>query len=178
MKKILVVVDMQNDFVDASLGSKDAIAIVENVVNKINTWEGEIVVTRDTHTKDYLNTREGKFLPVEHCIKGTDGWELNPKVTKALENKHAYFIDKPTFGSTELVELVKEIAKKDEVEVELIGLCTDICVVSNAMLLKAYYPEMNIYVDAKCCAGVSKESHDAALMTMKSCQIEILNDGE
>ena len=173
MEKILIVVDMQNDFVDAALGSKEAIAIVPNVVEKIKNHNGKIIVTRDTHQENYLDTREGKFLPVPHCIKDTKGWEINPEVLKALENKDVRYIDKPTFGSVELVKLLAEIADINNLEVELVGLCTDICVVSNAMLIKANYPEMNITVDAKCCAGVTVESHNAALTTMKMCQIVV-----
>lgn len=176
MKSILVVVDMQKDFVDGALGSKEAVAIVDNVVNKINTFDGEIIVTYDTHQDNYMETREGKYLPVPHCIKDTDGWRLNDKVLDAINlniNKLKTSLEKPTFGSTELVELFRDADEKDT-EVTLIGLCTDICVVSNAMLLKAFYPEMNIIVDANCCAGVTPESHNAALTTMKMCQIDVI----
>lgn len=175
MRKILIVVDMQNDFVDGSLGSKEAIAIVDNVVNKIHSFDGEIIVTYDTHFNNYMETREGKRLPVPHCIKGTNGWELNEKVQKALNSKQYKKICKPTFGSTELVKLFHDCDQQNT-EIMLIGLCTDICVVSNAMLLKAYYPEMNISVDASCCAGVTIESHQAALLTMKMCQIDIIEE--
>ena len=176
MKKILVVVDMQNDFVDGALGSNEAVAIVDNVVNKINEFDGEIIVTYDTHHDNYMETREGKYLPVPHCIKDTDGWQLNDKVQKALYDKGDYtIIHKPTFGSTELVDVVPLYWDGEEnTEVTLIGLCTDICVVSNAMLLKANYPEMNIVVDANCCAGVTVDSHNAALTTMKMCQIDVI----
>lgn len=174
MRKVLVVVDMQKDFVDGALGSNEAVAIVDNVVNKINEFDGEIIVTYDTHQDNYMETREGKYLPVPHCIENTEGWELDSKVANALDNKREITIlHKPTFGSTELVKLFSYEDEKD-VEVTLIGLCTDICVVSNAMLLKAYYPEMNIIVDASCCAGVTVESHNAALTTMKMCQIDIV----
>ena len=174
MRKVLVVVDMQKDFVDGALGSSEAVAIVDNVVNKINEFDGEIIVTYDTHQDNYMETREGKYLPVPHCIENTDGWELDSKVANALGNKREITIlNKPTFGSTELVKLFSYEDEKD-VEVTLIGLCTDICVVSNAMLLKAYYPEMNIVVDASCCAGVTVESHNAALTTMKMCQIDVI----
>lgn len=172
MKKILVVVDMQNDFVDGALGSGEALAIVDNLVDKINEFDGEIIVTYDTHQNNYMETREGKYLPVAHCIENTDGWKLNYKVENALVGKDAVKIKKPTFGSVKLVELLKGIDEKNT-EVVLVGLCTDICVVSNAMLLKANYPEMNITVDARCCAGVTPESHKAALTTMKMCQINI-----
>lgn len=173
MKKFLVVVDMQRDFVDGALGSKEAVAIVPNVVKKINEFEGEIFVTYDTHFENYMDTNEGKNLPVPHCIKGTTGFELNDEVAKALEDKKFTKVEKITFGSVDLPKLVKEAANGEDFTVELIGLCTDICVVSNALLLKANYPEMNIAVDAACCAGVTPESHDAALTTMKMCQIEV-----
>lgn len=176
MNKILVVVDMQNDFVDGALGSNEAVAIVDNVVNKINEFDGSIIVTYDTHQDNYMETREGKYLPVPHCIKNTEGWKLNDKVQNALDIKGDYtFIHKPTFGSTELVDVVGAYCDEEEnAEVTLVGLCTDICVVSNAMLLKANYPEMNIYVDASCCAGVTVDSHNAALTTMKMCQIDVI----
>lgn len=173
MKKVLVIVDMQNDFVDGVLGTKEAKAIVENVVNKINTFDGDMIVTYDTHAENYMETREGKYLPVKHCVKDTYGWELNGDIQKALQNKDYTILHKPTFGSTKLVDMFWN-CKEEETDVTFVGLCTDICVVSNAMLLKAYYPEMNISVDAKCCAGVTPESHDAALLTMKMCQINII----
>lgn len=173
MRKVLVVVDMQKDFVDGALGSKEAEAIVDNVVNKIENFNGEIIVTYDTHQDDYMETREGKYLPVPHCIENTDGWALNDKVENALIGKGATKIKKPTFGSVRLVDVLIDVDEKDT-EVTLIGLCTDICVVSNAMLLKANYPEMNITVDSTCCAGVTPETHNAALTVMKSCQINII----
>ena len=173
MKKILVVVDMQKDFVDGALGTKEAVAIVPNVVKKINEFDGDIFVTYDTHFENYMDTSEGKKLPVPHCIKGTDGWMLNEEVAKALEGKVYTEIEKLTFGSVELPNLVKKAAGEDEFSVELIGLCTDICVVSNALMLKANFPEVDMVVDATCCAGVTPESHNAALTTMKMCQIDI-----
>lgn len=173
MKKILVVVDMQKDFVDGALGSKEAVAIVPNVVKKIEEFDGEIFVTYDTHFENYMDTNEGKNLPVPHCIKGTDGWELNKEVMDALNNKAYTTVEKITFGSVDLPGLVGKAAGDEEFSVELVGLCTDICVVSNALLLKANFPEMNILVDAACCAGVTPESHEAALTTMKMCQIEV-----
>lgn len=169
MKHLLVVVDMQKDFVNGSLGTKEAEGIVGNVLKKIEKCKSEgcsIVFTRDTHPADYLQSQEGQKLPVEHCIKGTEGWEIIPELREYAEN----VIDKPTFGSTELVTYV---GSSDVESVELIGLCTDICVVSNALLLKANYPEMPIAVDASCCAGVTVESHEAALVTMKMCQIDV-----
>ena len=173
MKKILVVVDMQKDFVDGALGSKEAVAIVPNVVNKIKDFEGDIFVTYDTHFENYMDTNEGKNLPVPHCIKGTDGWELNEEVAKALVNRKYTPVEKITFGSVDLPGLVGKAAGDEAFTVEFVGLCTDICVVSNALLLKANFPEMNILVDAACCAGVTVESHEAALTTMKMCQIEV-----
>ena len=174
MKKFLVIVDMQKDFVDGALGTKEAVSIVENVVNKINTFEGDLFVTYDTHFENYMESAEGKKLPVPHCIKGTDGWQLDAKVSKALEGKSYTAVEKITFGSTELPGLIKAAAGDEEFSVELIGLCTDICVVSNALLLKAHFPEAEISVDSACCAGVTPESHKAALTTMSFCQINVL----
>lgn len=173
MKKVLIVVDMQKDFVDGALGSSEAVAIVDNVVEKIENFDGDIIATYDTHYDDYMDTQEGKKLPVKHCIKGTEGWELDKKVQDALDKKGFKSVCKPTFGSVDLVGIIGNYDVND-IEVELIGLCTDICVVSNALLLKANYPEMPMKVDAKCCAGVTPEKHTAALETMASCQIEIL----
>lgn len=173
MKKFLVVVDMQKDFVDGALGSKEAVAIVPNVVKKINEFDGDIFVTYDTHFENYMETNEGKNLPVKHCIKGTDGWKLNDEVAVALSGKEYTEVEKITFGSVSLPELIKTAAGDEEFTVELIGLCTDICVVSNALMLKANFPEMDMFVDSSCCAGVTVESHEAALTTMKMCQIAI-----
>ena len=173
MKKLLIVVDMQNDFIDGALGTKEAVAIVPNVVKKINDWDGDIIATRDTHTNDYMNTREGKYLPVPHCIKNTPGHEINEAVKDALMNAEVdvTVIDKITFGS---VNLPKMVFVGDYDYVELIGLCTDICVVSNAMLIKAELPEIDVAVDATCCAGVTSDTHNAALTTMKMCQINVI----
>ena len=173
MKKILIVVDMQKDFVDGALGTIEAQGIVENVVEKIKNHDGDIIVTYDTHFENYMQTQEGKNLPVPHCIKGTDGWQLDKKVQLALENREYKTIEKLTFGSTELPEYIKAHYNEKDIEIELIGLCTDICVVSNALLLKANFLETKISVDAKCCAGVTVDSHNAALTTMKMCQIEV-----
>lgn len=173
MKKILVVVDMQNDLIDGALGTKEAEQIVEPVMHKIKEYNiGNIYATRDTHGTDYLSSQEGKNLPVEHCIKGTQGWEIRSEIAELLDG--AVIVDKPSFGSLKLAELLYEENKKEELEIELVGLCTDICVVSNAILLKAKMPEIKISVDASCCAGVTPESHAAALETMKMCQINIL----
>ncbi len=173
MKKFLIVVDIQNDFVDGALGTSEAVAIIDNAVEKINGFDGEIIVTYDTHNPDYLQTSEGKNLPVEHCFKGTYGWELNEKIAKALLDKKYISVEKPTFGSVELPEIILKMADGQDFSVELIGLCTDICVVSNALLIKAYFPEKYISVDSACCAGVTTESHNAALLTMKMCQIDV-----
>ena len=173
MKKILVVVDMQNDFVNGALGTKEAQAIVDNVVSEINNFDGKIFATFDTHYENYMATAEGKKLPVEHCIKDSDGWQLNSDVEAALNGKGFTPVIKNTFGSVDLPEKIKEYAGDEDFEIELIGLCTDICVVSNALLLKANFPEKNICVNAKCCAGVTPATHRAALDTMKCCQIDI-----
>lgn len=175
MKKILIVIDMQNDFIDGALGTKRAQAIVSNVVNRIRDYrEQTVIATRDTHGENYLDTSEGRHLPVPHCIKGTKGWEIREEIAEALHKAGAEIIDKPTFGSEILAERLYEMAQKDELEIELAGLCTDICVVSNALLLKAKIPEAVIKTDAGCCAGVTPESHEAALLTMKMCQIEVI----
>lgn len=179
MKHILIVVDMQTDFVDGALGTPEVVAILENVTAKIKAYavdpDGVILVTYDTHAENYMETSEGKHLPVPHCIKGTAGWELHPTVAAALEGVAYTSVEKPTFGSVELPALVKEAAAGEDFSVELIGLCTDICVVSNTLLLKASYPEIPISVDAACCAGVTPETHKAALVTMRMCQIEVKN---
>lgn len=173
MKKFLIVVDMQKDFVDGSLGTAEAVKIVPNVVDKINSFDGEIIVTYDTHFENYMETSEGKKLPVPHCIKGTDGWALEKAVQKALNGKKYTTVEKPTFGSVELPKIIKKSAKDEAFSIELIGLCTDICVVSNALLLKANFPEAQISVDSSGCAGVTVDSHNAALQTMKMCQIDV-----
>lgn len=174
MKKILIVVDMQNDFVDGALGTKEAVSIVENVVNKIKNFDGEILATYDTHFEGYMESLEGKNLPVPHCIKDTYGWQLNEKVENALKKKGYIAIEKITFGSKDLPQKVLEIASGDEFSIELVGLCTDICVISNALLLKANFPEKEITVDSSCSAGVTPETHQAALTTMKMCQINVI----
>ena len=170
MRKLLVVVDMQNDFIDGALGTAEALAIVENVKAKIREYDlRDIFVTMDTHAPDYLSTQEGRNLPVEHCIKGTEGWQIRSDIAELLTGAHVY--EKPTFGSTALAKDIAEIAAAEDIEIELIGLCTDICVVSNALLLKATMPEVPISVDPACCAGVTPESHEAALLTMQMCQV-------
>lgn len=176
--KFLIVVDMQNDFINGTLGSKEAQAVVPKVRDKLDEYSGTVIFTRDTHDKDYLKTQEGINLPVNHCILGTKGWqicnELKPFV-KDGENIH----DKRTFGSVQLPQLLQllSIANDSEIEeIELCGLCTDICVISNAMILKAAYPEAKIVIDAACCAGVTPESHKNALEAMKAVQIKIINE--
>lgn len=176
MKKILIVVDMQNDFVDGALGTAEAAAIVDNVAEKIRGFEGEIFATYDTHFENYMETAEGRKLPVPHCIKGTDGWCLNAKVAEALAEKNFTEVEKLTFGSVDLPDLVIKVVDGDDFEIELVGLCTDICVVSNALLLKANFPEAEITVDASCCAGVTIDTHNAALATMKMCQINVIGE--
>lgn len=173
MERVLIVVDMQKDFVDGALGTKEAAGIVENVVSKIGDFQGRIFATLDTHQANYLDTAEGKKLPVPHCIKDTDGWLLNERVMYALSEKDYRTIEKNTFGSTELVKEIGKLCEREEISLELIGLCTDICVVSNALLLKAHFPELEISVDASCCAGVTPKTHEAALETMRMCQIDI-----
>lgn len=173
---VLVVVDMQNDFIDGSLGTPEACSIVRPVCEKIKSFEGKIYVTLDTHQDNYLETFEGKRLPVEHCIQGTDGWILNPLVRDALKGQDYTFIEKPTFGTTQLGSSLQmlTVENKGDFEIEIIGLCTDICVVSNALMLRAKFPDVKITVDASCCAGVTPESHAAALTTMKMCQIDVI----
>lgn len=171
MKKLLVVVDMQKDFIDGALGTPEAQAIVPAVVEKIAAFTGDVVYTRDTHSENYLETAEGKKLPVVHCVKGTPGWELHPEVERAGAGKTAAVIDKPTFGSTELADLAQQGGYE---AIELIGLCTDICVISNALGLKARLWETPIGVWKDCCAGVTPQSHENALAAMAMCQIDIL----
>lgn len=176
--KILVVVDMQNDFIDGSLGTKEAQEIVPKVVEKIRNFEGDIYITLDTHDEHYLNTQEGKKLPVKHCIYRDDGWNLNHDIFKAILEEKVHDVqcfNKDTFGSFELAEYFRRrYTNSSYYEITLVGLCTDICVISNAMLIKSVLPEARIIVDASCCAGVTPESHKNALEAMKMCQIEIL----
>ena len=174
MRKFLVVVDMQKDFVDGALGTAEAVGIVPAAVKKIENFVGDIFVTYDTHFDDYLETAEGRKLPVPHCMIDTDGWQLNEQIADALTGRVFVPVHKPTFGSIQLAIDIAEAAQGEEFSVELIGLCTDICVVSNALLLKAFFPEAEISVDAACCAGVTPESHEAALKTLSSCQINVL----
>ena len=169
--KYLIVVDMQNDFITGSLGSDMAIAIVKNVKSKIEGFDGKVIFTRDTHLENYADTQEGRKLPVEHCIKGTDGWAICNELSQYAES----VVDKPTFGSMELPGILSDYGEPVE-EIELCGLCTDICVISNAMILKAAFPEAVVKVDASCCAGVSAQSHENALNAMRAVQIEIIGE--
>lgn len=177
--KILIVVDMQNDFIDGSLGSKEAKEIVPAVCEKIkwyNSNRGNVMCTFDTHYENYLNTLEGKKLPVLHCVDSTIGWELNKEISDSISDKAALF-KKKSFGSISLAMLISSLTGGPDYidSIELVGVCTDICVVSNAIILKAAFPETQIIVDAKCCAGTTTEKHEAALKTMESCQIDIVN---
>ena len=174
MSKILIVVDMQNDFIDGALGSPEALAIVPYVKSLIESFEGKVLFTRDTHFENYMQTQEGANLPVPHCIKGTDGWQIRAELD-ALRTTEP--IDKLTFGSCDLVDLLKKEEATEKIEsITFVGLCTDICVISNAMLVKAFYPETELIVDAKGCAGVTPESHERALEAMKMCQIKVANE--
>lgn len=175
MKKVLVVVDMQNDFVDGALGTRDAEEIVSNVAQKIKDFDGdELFVTFDTHYDNYLSTLEGQKLPTPHCIDGTHGHELNPKIREALKEKDYREVFKAGFGSFSISKGLKDKYPGEEIEVEFVGLCTDVCVVSNALIMRAGYPNAKITVDSSCCAGVTREGHDAALTVMQSCQIDVI----
>ena len=172
MRKILIVIDMQNDFIDGALGTKEAEGIVEAVAEKIRSYPAEdVIATMDTHGPDYLKTQEGQNLPVLHCVRGTDGWKIRPEIASLLTGAKVY--EKPTFGSMSMAKDLSELSMKEDLELELVGLCTDICVVSNALLMKAAMPELKISVDSACCAGVTPEKHMAALETMRSCQIHV-----
>lgn len=180
--KVLVVVDMQNDFIGGSLGTPEAAAIVPRVVEKIRSWDGLVYATQDTHFSNYLETQEGRILPVPHCIHGTEGWRIEPEVRAALSegaarNESVLYVTKSTFGSRDLAELLARRHQETPFEeIVLIGLCTDICMISNALVLKSFLPEVPLAVDAACCAGVNPESHGNALAAMKMCQIEIYNE--
>ena len=177
VKKVLIVVDMQNDFVDGALGTKEAVAIVPNVAKKIKEFDGdEIFVTYDTHYDNYFSTLEGQKLPVAHCIDGTLGHDLCPAVKEALSGKEYKDVIKAGFGSFSISKGLKDRYPGEEIEAEFVGLCTDICVVSNALIMRAGYPNAKITVDASCCAGVTPEAHKAALATMKSCQIDVIGE--
>lgn len=171
---ILIVIDMQNDFINGALGTQEAQRILPQVVDKVKNWDGEIVFTRDTHGDDYMETKEGKHLPVPHCIKGSQGWEIHPDLHPLVTQP---VLDKPNFGSLKLPEHLREIVgntPEPDLCITLVGLCTDICVISNAIILKPAFPEATIQVDSGCCAGVTPESHQKALDTMAMCQITVL----
>ena len=173
MRKCLVIVDMQNDFVTGNLGTKEAVAIVPNVVAKVKQAIADgtkVVFTRDTHTSEYMNTQEGKNLPVPHCINGTEGWDIIPELQEFITDE-TYIFDKPTFGS---VKLADDVTFNCYDEVELIGVCTGICVLSNAIVIKAHNPEVPIKVDSSCCACVTPETHETALKAMQTCQIQVV----
>ncbi|MBS6397064.1 MAG: cysteine hydrolase [Clostridiales bacterium] len=171
MQDILVVVDMQNDFIDGALGTKEAVAVVPKVAQKIREFSGRVLFTRDTHEENYMETQEGKKLPVPHCIRNTEGWQIRPEL-EALRQEPA--VDKVTFGSAELGGVLQAADQEEQVRsITFVGLCTDICVISNALLAKAFLPEAEIIVDASCCAGVTPKSHKTALEAMKVCQIQV-----
>lgn len=172
--KILIVVDMQNDFVSMALGTPEAQAIVSNVVEKIDAHRAEksvVIFTKDTHNGDYMESLEGQKLPVPHCIACTEGWAIIPEI----DTKNDEVILKKTFGYDDWMGVIDSLID-DTDEIEICGLCTDICVISNALIIRALYPNMPITVDAKCCAGVTPEKHKAALEVMKSCQIDVINE--
>ncbi|HIQ99418.1 MAG TPA: cysteine hydrolase [Candidatus Scybalocola faecavium] len=174
MSRMLVVVDMQNDFIDGALGTAEAKAIVPKVIRKIRDFKGQIFYTRDTHDENYLETQEGKNLPVKHCIMDTHGWQLQEEIGELAKERRSMIFDKPAFGSLALAGCLNGIQKVASIdEIELVGLCTDICVISNALLLKAALPDTKIIVDSSCCAGVTPESHENALKAMAMCQVEI-----
>jgi len=178
MSKLLIVVDMQNDFIDGALGTPEAQSIVNPVKDFIDLFDGDVWLTQDTHTKDYLNTQEGKMLPVEHCITGTHGWEINPIIQSAFDAKWddhevpSYAYEKPTFGSMALAVMLWNHA--DYQEIHFVGLCTGICVISNAVLAKAALPEAKIYIHKDLCACVTPESHERALESMRTLQMLVV----
>ena len=176
-QRYLVVVDMQHDFVDGALGTPEAQTIVASVAAKAQAFDGTVMFTKDTHYSDYLQTLEGKNLPVEHCLHGTPGWELMPELQAIRDERNSFVFEKTTFASLDLAMWLAEENVAEPIEsIELIGLCTDICVVSNALLIKGWIPEVPLKVDASLCAGVTPDSHKAALATLRSCQVEVIND--
>lgn len=175
MRDVLIVVDMQKDFIDGALGTAEAVAIVPNVADKIRHFEGDILFTRDTHFENYMDTQEGHNLPVPHCIKGTEGWQIYKELLPFAEGWPV--IDKLTFGAMELGPMLQQMHEEDEItSITFVGLCTDICVISNVMIAKAFLPEVPIIVDAACCAGVTPDSHNTALASMRTCQVQVIND--
>ena len=174
MNKKLIMIDIQNDFVTGVLGTKEAQQMLPRLMEKAGSFQGEILMTQDTHFENYLETQEGKLLPVSHCIKGTKGWELVPELEELRQQRKAKVYQKSCFGSIRLAEDLKAAYEEGQLDgVELAGVCTDICVVSNALLIKAFLPEIPVIVDAGCCAGVTVEKHMAALEVMRSCQVII-----
>ena len=184
---VLVVVDAQNDFITGTLGTPEAQSIIPRIVEKIRAWNGVVFATQDTHASDYLSTQEGKRLPVPHCLRGTWGWKIHPDIDRELEPLWRYKLTKSTFASYELAEEIDSYQAlgafydnwggTDELCIQMVGFCTDICVISNALLLKARYPEAIITVDASCCAGTTPEAHEKALDIMQNCQIDVINRG-
>lgn len=174
MRDILIVIDMQKDFIDGALGTPEAVAIVPAVVEKVKGFEGDILFTRDTHFENYMETQEGRNLPVSHCIRGTEGWEICKELQPYAEDRQV--LDKVTFGAMELGPMLQEMHEEDEISsITFVGLCTDICVISNVMIAKAFLPEVPIIVDAACCAGVTPDSHNTALASMRMCQVQVVN---
>lgn len=171
-RKMLVVVDMQNDFISGTLGTEDARSVVKKVCDKIDGWDGYVCFTFDTHYDDYLDTVEGRHIPVEHCINETHGWQLDPRIESRCTDR-AFSVYKDSFGAIELPTLIRYLEISN---VELVGLCTDICVISNALLLRSAVPDANVSVDASCCAGTTPENHRAALTIMKQCCVDIVGD--
>lgn len=175
MQKLLIVIDMQKDFINGVLGTREAVDVVPKVISKIKGFNGEVIYTRDTHDERYLESQEGIKLPVVHCIKETEGWRLMDAIDELAIKANSKIFDKSAFGSMEMVKYVSKLYEEKKVdEVELVGVCTDICVISNSMLLKSTMPELKIVVDSECCAGVTPESHRNALNAMNMCQIEII----
>lgn len=173
---VLVVIDMQNDFITGSLGTTEAAEIVDDVATRIRNHQGRVFYTQDTHRENYLETQEGHYLPVNHCQHGTEGWELAPAIADALKSRRSYGIEKDTFGSTELMLAMKAVnAVERMTSITIVGLCTDMCIINNAMMLKAGLPNVPIYVDASLCAGTTPEGHARALESMSACQVAILN---
>ena len=178
-QRYLVVVDMQHEFVDGALGTPEAQAIAAGVTARAKAFDGTVVFTKDTHYSDYLQTQEGKNLPVEHCLHGTPGWELMPELQEIRDERNSFVFEKTAFGSLDLAMWLAEENVAEPIEsIELIGLCTDICVVSNVLLIKGWIPEVPLTVDASLCAGVTPASHKAALSTLRSCQVEVINEPE
>jgi nicotinamidase-related amidase len=175
MRDVLIVVDMQKDFIDGALGTAEAVAIVPNVAKKVRDFKGDVIFTRDTHFENYMDTQEGHNLPVPHCIRETEGWQICKELQPFAEN--APIIDKTTFGSMELGPILQDMHEDGAISsITFVGLCTDICVISNVMIAKAFLPEVPIIVDAACCAGVTPDSHNTALASMRTCQVQVIND--